>query len=177
MDLLAHTLWVGALTTVIHRRHRLTTPTIVATLSLTVVPDLLHGLPIAWWWLFSSGTFADLRAYVFAMPGQEPTVPPAIEAWSHHLHCAMHSLVVAGGVTGLCWVSLRRFWLPLLGWWAHIALDIPTHSEAYYPVPVFYPFSYSGFDGVPWHSTLFMVLNYGALVLVGLLLAVTHRRK
>ena len=33
--------------------------------------------------------------YVLATPGREPTLPPAVALLSQHLHCLMHSAIVA----------------------------------------------------------------------------------
>jgi hypothetical protein len=60
------------------------------------------------------------------------------------------------------------WWLPLLGWWSHIVIDVFTHSADFYPSPVLYPFTYRGFDGVSWNRPDFQVMNYGALVAVTL---------
>jgi hypothetical protein len=46
-------------------------------------------------------------------------------------------------------------------------IDVFTHSAYYYAVPVLYPFTERGFDGIAWTTPWFMVLNYAALVLVG----------
>jgi hypothetical protein len=39
------------------------------------------------------------------------------------------------------WAVRRTLWLPLLGWWSHIVIDVFTHSADYYAVPVLYPFT------------------------------------
>ncbi len=167
MDIVAHTLWAAAGAALLHRRRPLSRRTVVATLSLAALPDLLHLLPIAAWWLFADGNFAALRGYAIAVPGQEPGLPPSIQFWSHHLHCVMHSAPVAGLVTGVVWAARRAFWIPLLGWWSHIVIDVFTHSADYYAVPVLYPFTERGFDGIAWTTPWFMVLNYLALAGAG----------
>ena len=48
-------------------------------------------------------------AYSAATPGAEPALPPLVYDLTHHLHCAMHSVVVLGAVTFVLWVALRRF--------------------------------------------------------------------
>lgn len=168
MDIVAHTLWAAVGATVLHRLRPLPRPTAIATLVLAAVPDVLHLLPLAGWWLFADGSFAALRGYSLAVPGQEPALPPLVQAWSHHLHCVMHSAPIAALVTGFLWAVRRTFWIPLLGWWAHIVIDVFTHSADYYAVPVLYPLSSRGFDGVAWISPWFMVLNYAALTAVSL---------
>ena len=86
------------------------------TMLLAALPDVFHLLPIIGWWLLGDGSFAIVRAYAFAVPGQEPSIPPLIELWSQHLHCVMHSALVAGAVTLLVWTIRRALWIPLLGW-------------------------------------------------------------
>ena len=167
MDIVAHTLWAAAGAVVIHRRRPMSRGTAMIAVALAAVPDVIHLLPLAGWWLFGDGSFAALRAYAVAVPGQEPVLPQLVGLLSHHLHCVMHSAPVAGLVTALAWAVRRVFWLPLLGWWSHIVIDVFTHSAYYYAVPVLYPFTERGFDGIAWTTPWFMVLNYAALVLVG----------
>ena len=98
-----------------------------------------------------------------------------VQLWSHNLHCVMHSAPIAAVVTGAVWVVRRVFLIPLLGWWLHIVIDVFTHSADYYAVPVLYPFTERGFDGIAWITPCFMALNYAALVSVGIWLALSHR--
>ena len=99
-----------------------------AALVLAALPDVMHLLPIAAWWALGEGSLAAVRGYALASPGQEPWLPTIVELWSHHLHCVMHSAPVAALVTALAWAVRRVFWLPLLGWWSHIVIDVFTHS-------------------------------------------------
>ncbi len=176
MDVVAHTLWAAAGAVAVHRRRPLSRGTVAAELVLAALPDVMHLLPIAAWWALCDCSFAAVRGYALASPGQEPWLPPIVELWSHHLHCVMHSAPVAGLVTALAWAVRRVFWLPLLGWWSHLVIDVFTHSADYYAVPVLYPFTESGFDGIAWTTPWFMVLDYAALVLVGTWLLVRRRR-
>ena len=174
MDIVAHTLWAAVGVAVLQRRRPLSRPTVIATLALAALPDVLQLLPIALWWLFADGSFADLRGYTVAVPGQEPGLPPLVQLWSHHLHCVMHSAPIAALVTGVLWAARRALWMPLLGWWLHIVIDVVTHSADFYTVPVLYPFTERGFDGIAWTTPWFMVLNYVALVIVGVSLWLTR---
>jgi LexA-binding, inner membrane-associated putative hydrolase len=176
MDIVAHTLWAAASVALLHRRRALPRRTVVATLGLAALPDVLHLVPVALWWLFADGTFAALRGYAIAVPGQEPGLPPLVQLWSHHLHCVMHSAPVAGLVTFIVWTARRAFWIPLLGWWSHIVIDVFTHSADYYAVPVLYPFTARGFDGIAWTTPWFMALNYLALAAAGVWLMLTRDR-
>lgn len=130
---------------------------------LAAAPDVVHFLPVGWWALAGEGTVAALKAYAVALPGEEPLMPPLVEALAHHLHCTMHSALVVGAVTLLVWLVTRSWWLPLLGWWLHVVLDVFTHSADFFPSPVLYPLTYRGFDGLAWNVPWFLALNYAAL--------------
>ena len=177
MDILAHALWTGIGTTLARRRKPIAPQTVALTVGLAAVPDLLHLLPIISWWLAGDGTFAVLQAYAIALPGQEPALPPLVNLWSHHLHCITHSAVLAGAVTLLSWVVLRSLWIPLLGWWSHIVIDLFTHSADYYPVEALYPLSKYTFNGLAWNTPWFLLLNYVLLAGTALWLVITRRAK
>jgi hypothetical protein len=174
MDILAHALWVSAGIAAAHDRWPMAPRTAAAVLA--VAPDLGHMLPMLGWSLLGEGTVAQLRAYAMALPGQEPAMPLLVEMWSHHLHCILHSAIVAGGVTLLVWLVLHSLWIPLLGWWSHILIDIFTHSVDYYPAPVLYPITQRGFDGIAWNTPWFMVLNYSMLCVTWLWLMLKNLR-
>lgn len=173
MDILAHSLWAGVGVAVLGRRLAIPARTAAATIALAALPDVLQMLPVLGWWWFGAGTFAEVRGFAIAVPGHEPIVPAAVFFVSHHLHCMAHSAVVAGPVTWLVWRLRRSLWLPLLGWWSHIVIDVFTHSADYYASPVLYPFTQSGFDGIAWNTPWFMALNYAALGAVGMALLVS----
>jgi hypothetical protein len=177
MDILAHALWVGAGITAIHQRRPVARRTAATTVALAVLPDLGHMLPILAWGVLGDGSLVQLWRYAFALPGQEPVMPPMVAEMAHHLHCTLHSAIVAGLVTLLAWLALRRLWLPLVGWWSHIVIDIFTHSANFYPAPVLYPITQRGFDGIAWNTPWFMVLNYLALAGTGVWLWLQLRKK
>jgi hypothetical protein len=163
MDIVAHTLWAGVGVALLRRRRPVPALTVATTMGMAALPDVMHLLPIVFWWVFGDGTWAVVRAYASALPGQEPTLPPLVGLLSHHLHCVMHSAVVAGVVTLISWAVLRSLWIPLLGWWLHIVIDVFTHSADFYPSPVLYPFTQRGFDGVAWNLPWMLALNYATL--------------
>lgn len=176
MDILAHALWAGAGMGLAGRRRPVKRKTVALTIALSALPDIFHLLPIMSWWLLSDGTFATLRAYAIALPGQEPPLPSTVNLLSHHLHCIAHSAIVAAVVTLLLWALLRSLWIPLLGWWSHIVIDVFTHSVDFYPAPVLYPITQRGFDGLAWNTPWFMVANYAALGLVGVWLLASRAK-
>ena len=177
MDILAHTLWAGAGATMLGRRRPIAPATVVATMTAAALPDIVQMLPVLAWWLFAGGNFDAVRAFAIALPGQEPAMPAWTTDLSHRLHCVAHSAVVAGVVTALLWAWRRTLWIPLLGWWSHIVIDVFTHSADYYPSPVLYPFTERGFDGIAWITPWFMALNYLALLATGLGMLVAARRR
>jgi hypothetical protein len=172
VDIVAHTLWAAAGAALVHRRRPLARRAVVATLALAALPDVIHLLPIAAWWIFADGSFAALRAYAVAVPGQEPVLPPLVGWLSHHLHCVMHSAPIAGLVTLALWAARRTLWIPLLGWWSHIVVDVFTHSADYCAVPVLYPFTERGFDGIASTTPWIMAVNYATLAAVGVWLLI-----
>jgi len=163
VDILAHSLWAGLGVMALRRRLPVAATAAAATVALAALPDVLHLLPLLGWAAWGGGAWSAVLAYALATPGQEPALPPLVQSLSHHGHCLMHSAVVAAAVTALLWVLRRGFWLPLLGWWSHIVIDVFTHSAAFYPVPVLYPFSEWAFDGMAWNQPWMLALNYAAI--------------
>ena len=177
MDVIAHMLWAGAGVALLRRRRAVAPGAVAAALALAAAPDLVQLLPLLGWWLLGSGSFDAVRAFAFALPGQEPALPPWVAMLAHHLHCIAHSAVVAVAVTVALWWLRGGLWLPLLGWWSHIVIDVFTHSADFYASPVLYPFTQRGFDGVAWNQPWFQLLNYLALAVTGLLLLRSSRRR
>jgi hypothetical protein len=164
VDIVAHGVWTGIGVVLARRRRPISRRTAAATVALAVVPDLAQLAPLLVL-AITSGQFDVLRAYATALPGGEPALPPLVAELAHHLHCVLHSAVVAGLVTLLVLWRHRRLWFPLWGWWSHIVIDVFTHSADYYPVPVLYPFTQRGFDGLAWNTPWFVALNYSAMAL------------
>ena len=165
MDVVAHGLWAGAAGEWIRRRTGQDGRLVGWTVAFGIAPDVVQFVPVAAWSLSLPDPAQFLSAYIFATPGNEPALPPLIHQLSHHAHCALHSIVVAGIVTALAWWLRPALLLALPGWWLHIAIDMPTHSADYYAVPFLYPFSTIAVDGVAWTSPWMLGLNYALLLL------------
>ena len=176
MDILAHALWAGVGVAAMARRWPTSLGQARTAVALAALPDIGHLIPIAVWALLSGGSWQALRGYAFATPGAEPWLPAAVQAWSHTLHCMMHSAVIASVVTMLAWIRWRWLLTPLTGWWSHIVFDVFTHSNDYYPSPVLYPITERGLDGIAWPTPWFMALNYAMLGLAGLWLWCSSRK-
>lgn len=177
MDVIAHGLWAGAAGVWAARRGaRVSKSTLGWMVALALLPDLMQLMPVLAISLWQPQPWDFLRDYVTARPGMEPTMPTAAAVLAHHLHCVMHSVVVLGAITAFAWFRRRAWLLPLLGWWLHVFMDIPSHSAEFYPVSIFYPISEWAFDGVAWNTPWLFAANYLALTLVyGLLLFRTRR--
>lgn len=170
MDIIAHGLWAGIGILIARRRWKVTPRNAWPTLLLAILPDVFHLFPILIWWAFGQGSFESVWAYAVPVAEQQPQLPPLVELLTFHLHCVLHSALVAAGTTILVCAINRKFWWPLLGWYLQIVIDVFTHSKAYFPSPVFYPISTYGFDGLAWPTPWFLWLNYAVIVLVGVLL-------
>ena len=178
MDVISHALWAGAAGLWLRRRRpEITVRMVGAMVVLGAAPDIVQMLPVV---AASAGEGNPLRflyVHVTALPGSEPVMPAWAHAASHHLHCALHSVVIAALATIVVRVA-KPAWLPaLLGWWLHIALDVPTHSADYYPVPIFYPLSYWGVKGIAWTEPAVLAVNFAALAIAYAGLSRMGRRK
>jgi hypothetical protein len=176
VDIVAHGVWAGLGIALAQRRWAISRRDAIATVVLATAPDVVQLAPLLGG-VFSPGGVALITAYSTALPGLEPTLPPTVALWVHHLHCALHSAVIAALVTLTVWLAARSLWIPLLGWWSHIVIDVFTHSRDFYPVPVFYPFTYWGFDGLAWNTPWFLLANYAAIGVVAMILIIGSRRK
>ena len=172
MDTVAHALWAGIGIAAARRRVPIPGAMALATLGMAVLPDLAHLLPL----VAGGGGLRTLIDYTFATPGAEPVLAPWVAMLSHHLHCILHSAVIAGLASVVVWRWHRSLLAPLLGWWSHIVIDVFTHSADFYPVPVLYPFTQRGFDGLAWNTPGFQWVNYGAIAAAALVLVLTRRR-
>jgi hypothetical protein len=165
MDILAHGLWVGIGVAWARRQWPVSRKAAAATVGLAVAPDLVQLAPLVVAALFGSEGVRLLSAYATALPGFEPAMSPLVAMLTHHLHCIMHSAVVAAAVTAIVWAWRKAPWWPLLGWWSHIVIDVFTHSADFYPSPVLYPITQRGFDGVAWNTPAFLIINYAAMAI------------
>jgi hypothetical protein len=101
---------------------------VAASVALAALPDVAHLLPIAGWAIFGTGHVSDLWSYAIATLQSGPTLPEIVQLWSHHLHCVMHSAVIAAVISALVLLVSRTLWTMTLGWWSHIVIDVFTHS-------------------------------------------------
>ncbi len=116
-----------------------------------VAPDLLSfGVFMALTWL-GFFTRPDWSA--------GPPDPSAIPGFVHAAYDASHSLVVFAVIFGLVWLIRRAPLMEMLAWPLHILVDIPTHSERFFPTPFLWPLSDFHIDGHPWSDPRIFIPN------------------
>lgn len=89
---------------------------------------------------------------------------------THILYQFSHSLVIWTVVFVVVWLIIRKIPWVLLGWALHICIDIFSHSSKFFPTPFLFPISNFNINGHSWAEPVFMLVNYGALLLLYLLL-------
>jgi hypothetical protein len=166
VDILAHALWAGAAGKALDAKVPVSTATLAGIVALGVAPDVVPMLPVLAYAVDHPAAVSLVVDYAMAVPGGEPALPPSVASLTHHLHCAMHSVVVIALVTALAWAWRRRPPWVLLGWWIHVLFDIATHSDDFYAVPLFYPLSDLALDGIAWNRPRVLAANYATLALV-----------
>ena len=171
MDIFSHALWAGIAGRAWNQREDKRQP---------------WGEKVNVYWMMFWGAFPDL--FAFSIPfawsiyhrilGDIPVNfgPPRVESGpsgglpmmdlAHQLYQYSHSLIVFGLVFGLVWAFRKRPPLMILGWLLHIICDIPTHTHAFFPTPLFWPISSVTFSGFSWGQPWFLFLDVGSLLVV-----------
>ncbi len=179
MDIFSHGLWAGAAAKGINlkKERKLN---VWLTMFWGVFPDLF-AFTIPFIWLFFnlvSGNihFSDIHPPTGAEPEQKllfgngdvRQTQPLIPHLTSVLYSLSHSIVIF--ILVLCLVILARRLLKkgavpweMGGWLLHILIDIPTHSYAFYPTPIFWPINGWELNGYSWAHPLFIAVNYSAI--------------
>ena len=103
--------------------------------------------------------------------------PPSLSSlpdWLFAAYNMTHSFVVFLVIFLSIYLIAKKWYWPLTAWAIHILIDIPTHSFRFFPTPFLWPLSDYKFDGISWATPWFLLLNYGALLIVFLVIA--HNR-
>ena len=152
MDILSHGLW-GALA--FGRRNR---PSFWLAFVIGLAPDLL-----------SFGVLHLAVALGIAgRPDFSHGTPPesSIPQYVHQLYNVTHSLLVFFLVFFLIWALCKRPIWELAAWGLHVLVDLPTHSYAFFPTPIFWPLFDWKFDGWQWMTPAILIPNYVLLALL-----------
>jgi hypothetical protein len=146
VDILSHGLWGGI---AFGRRNR---PSFWLAFVIGLAPDLMSfGI------LYGAVTLGMADA-----PDFSRGTPPesSIPQYVPHLYNVTHSFLVFLLVFLLVWRLRRRPLWELAAWGLHVLVDVPTHSFAFFPTPVFWPLSNWKFDGWQWMTPAILVSNY-----------------
>jgi len=149
---------------------------------------LTHGLyggvafgrknKVSYWKAFFFGVMPDLFSFgiLFAFSilnlvsgpdwSSGPPDPASIPSYVHAMYNITHSLIVAGLVIALVWWVRKKPLVELFAWPLHILVDIPTHSQAFFPTPFLWPVSNYTFDGISWSTPWVLITN--VVILLGL---------
>ncbi len=104
--------------------------------------------------------------------------PELVPQYVHILYNWTHSFLIFAAVFGLVWLFLKRPFWELGAWGLHIASDIFTHTDVFFPTPFLWPFSDYRASVISWADPHFMIPNYIALALVyGIFFFIIKRRK
>lgn len=168
MDIFSHGLWAGAAAKGINKKRESRLNIWQAAL-WGLFPDLFAFTPafLGMFWLIFTGQMSFSE-----WPGRhgmgEPTAGNSTAAFqlAGHLYNFSHSIIVFALIFGLAWFLMRRPVLEMGGWLLHIIMDIPTHSYAFFPTPVFWPLFGWKFNGFSWATPWFLILDYSLLILV-----------
>jgi hypothetical protein len=137
MDFLSHGLWGGIAVGRASRR------SFVTAVLIGMAPALCSfGL------VFASGLLTHGLDFFNGL-GHPPDAA-LIPSWVQSFYNVTHSLIVFVAVFALVWLVRGRPMMELGAWGLHIALDIFTHSAAFFPTPFLWPVSDIRIDGVPW---------------------------
>ncbi len=122
-----------------------------------IAPDLFS------FGLYTVGAWFGVFTHPDWSSGQHPD-PSAIPQFVHILYNVTHSFVIFALVFALIWLIRRKPLYEMLGWPLHILVDIPTHSDAFFPTPFLWPVSHYHVDGHPWSSPEIFIPNVILLV-------------
>ncbi len=92
--------------------------------------------------------------------------PTNIPSYIYDIYNFTHSLVIFLIVFLVFYLLLKKYVVFLLPWAIHILIDIPTHTQEFFPTPFLWPFSHFTVNGISWAVSWFMVLNYGLIFLL-----------
>jgi len=142
-DILSHGLWGG----IIFRKG---SPYWLA-FAFGVLPDALAFGPL----VVLRMTAGEL---VMGRPGLN-TIPP----WVYTVYNWTHSLVIAAVAIIILWQINRKPAIAAGAWVLHILMDIPVHTQDYFPTSFLYPLSPFTFNGIS--SIKLWAVNWLLLIL------------
>lgn len=117
--------------------------------------------------LFSFGIFtASIWLGLVSGPdwSNGPPDPLLIPQYVHSFYNVTHSLIIFSVVFGLVWLIRKKPLYELAAWGLHILVDIPTHSDKFFPTPFLWPFSDLYMNGISWSHPVIFIPNVTLLI-------------
>lgn len=102
--------------------------------------------------------------------------PSLIPQYVHGMYNVTHSLIVFAAAFGLVWLIRKKPLYELSAWGLHILVDIPTHSDRFFPTPFLWPLSDVSVNGTPWSHPWIFIPNVTLLILLYLWFFVVKKR-
>lgn len=153
MDILSHGLYGGV------AFGRKTQQSFWASFFFGIAPDLFS------FGVFTAGTWVGIFDHPDWSSGQHPG-PGQFPSFVQGSYDLTHSLVVFVLVFAAVWLIRQKPLWEMAGWGLHILVDIPTHSDAFFPTPFLWPVSSYSINGHPWSSPEIFIPN--VILLIGL---------
>lgn len=120
--------------------------------------------------LLSFGPFFLINFFKFESWFRENFVPPTsveVPQIIHTLYDFTHSLVIYALFFALLWwLGKKDFAKLTLAWPLHILVDIPTHSNAFFPTPFLWPLSDFSVNGIPWSEPIIFFPNVALIIIL-----------
>ena len=138
-----------------------------------------------WWGIFPDfiafGLFFPVFLYTYGLDRQqimrvEPPTLDIIPQYVHTIYNYSHSLIIFALVFALAWVLFKRPVYELLAWGLHILMDIPSHSDAFFPTPFLYPLSSFHINGIAWGTPWFFFSYWGVILCIYAIVFLKRRR-
>ncbi len=101
--------------------------------------------------------------------------PALVPDWVFTLYGISHSLIIWGLASVLLCFILKKIPVYFFAAPIAIAMDIPTHSREFLPVPFLWPLSDWKFPGFSWGNGWFMLINYS--LIIGCLIYIIYKKK
>lgn len=169
MDILAHSLWVTAGAKKANEslekggRKKIS---ILWSAFWSIFPDIFaFGVPFLWSLytiVFQDKSFGSITHHGPSLSEGDLTFDLA-----SYLYQFSHSIIVFILIFGVVWFLFKKPQLAMLGWLAHILIDIPSHSIQFFPTPFLFPISDYVFPyGIRWATLWFMIINYSLLLII-----------
>lgn len=116
--------------------------------------------------LFSFGIYFVQRiltnGFIFSHEAYHTVIP----SYVYTLYNFTHSLIIFSIIFLIASYFLRRPVYEMCGWGLHIAMDIFTHSYAFFPTPFLFPISEFKIDAIGWSHPIIFIPNLVLLVVI-----------